>query len=500
MVSRRGSCQNAGMPKTPRRRSDGATRPAATPSGTVFDVIVVGAGSAGLPLAICAASRGARVLQLEADYRIGGTLHWSSGQISAAGTRLQRAQGIEDSPAEHFRDAQRIAHGRIDPLVLGLFVKHAAATIDWLMDLGFVPAPGTPVAGEAHEAYSTRRYLWGANKGLSILEALRPSHEQLVRSGRIDLRLQTRMTSLSTDASGAVTGVRALTPQGEVEYRSRNVVLASGGYAANPELWQRLTPRYPLCSHVNPYSRGDGIVAASALGAQVDGSDKFLCTFAGVLDDPQDPRSGAFLLLSPGARKVWEMFVDSRGRRFMQEDHPSIDYRERSLLRQPGTRMNIVFDAAILQNAATLTLDPTAVYRAKFGQHPAFVKAASIAGLARELGVPVDNLQRSVREYNAAVDAGVDRRQGKQFLIRRIEKAPFYGIKAQGLTVLSPAGLQVDRRLRVLGGNGKPIRNLYAAGEVLGFGRTSGDAFVGGLSLTPALTFGRLLGESLLRW
>jgi len=465
-----------------------------------YDVIVVGAGSAGLPLAIRAAERGARVLQLEADYRIGGTLHWSSGQISAAGTRLQRAQGIDDSPDEHFRDAQRIAHGRIDPVVLRLFVDHAAATIDWLMDLGFVPAPGTPVAGEAHEAYSTRRYLWGANKGLSILEALRPTHDRLVREDRIDLRLQTRMTQLLTEARGAVIGVRAHTPEGEVEFRGRKVVLASGGYAANPELWKKLTPRYPLCSHANPYSRGDGIVAAAALGAPVDGSDNFLCTFAGVLEDPADPRSGAFLLLSPGARKVWEIFVDQRGRRFMQEDHPSIDYRERSLLRQPGTRMNIIFDHAILQNAATITLDPTAAYRARFGRHPAFLKAKTLAELARKLDVPPANLQRTVRDYNAAVDAGTDRGQGKQFLIRRIEKPPFYAIKAQGLTVLSPAGLKVDRRLRVIGDDGRPIRNLHAAGEVLGFARTSGDAFVGGLSLTPALTFGRLLGEQLLEW
>jgi len=465
-----------------------------------YDVIVIGAGSAGLPLAIRAAERGGQVLQVEADYRIGGTLHWSSGQISAAGTRLQRSQGIEDSPDEHFRDAQRIAHGRIDPVVLRLFVDQAAATIDWLMDLGFAPAPGTPVAGEAHEAYSTRRYLWGANKGLSILEALRPTHDRLVRDGRIDLRLQTRMTRLLTDARGAVSGVRASTPNGEVEFLGKNIVLASGGYAANPELWKKLTPAYPLCSHANPYSRGDGIVAASELGAPVDGSDKFLCTFAGVLEDPRDPRSGAFLPLSPGARKVWEIFVDQRGRRFMQEDHPSIDYRERALLRQPGTRMNIVFDHAILQNAATITLDPTAAYRARFGRHPAFVKAKTLAELARKLGMPAANLRRSVRDYNAAVAARIDSQQGKQFLIRPIEKPPFYAIKAQGLTVLSPAGLKVDRKLRVIGGNGRPIRNLYAAGEVLGFGRTSGDAFVGGLSLTPALTFGRLLGEHLLSW
>jgi fumarate reductase flavoprotein subunit len=465
-----------------------------------WDVIVIGAGSAGLPLAIRAAERGARVLQLEADYRVGGTLYWSSGQIAAAGTRLQKLHGIDDSPDEHFRDAQRVAHGRIDPLVLRLFVDNAAATIDWLMDLGFEPAPGTPVAGEAHEAYSTRRYLWGRNKAISILETLKPVHDRLVASGRIELRLQHRMTSLLTDSRGRVSGVRASTPNGEFEFHGKNVVLASGGYASSPEVWSELTPRVPLCSHANPYSRGDGIAAARALGAPVDGSEKFLCTFAGYLENPRDPRSGQFLLLSPKARSIWEIFVDHNGRRFMQEDHPSIDYRERSLLARHGMAMNIVFDHGILQNAATMTVEATAAYRARFGRHPAFVKAKTISDLARQLGVPAANLRRTIADYNRAVDAGVDKRFGKQFLIRRIERPPFYAIRAQGITVLSPAGLRVDRQLRVRGANGRPIRNLYAAGEVLGFGRTSGDAFVGGLSLTPAMTFGKLLGEQILKW
>ena len=141
------ACSAARRSGSPAAASAGSTTTAVASARTAdparsFDVIVIGAGSAGLPLAIRAAERGARVLQLEADLRIGGTLHWSSGQISAAGTRLQKAQGIEDSPDEHYRDAQRIAHGKIDPVVLRLFVDHAAATIDWLMDLGFQPAPG----------------------------------------------------------------------------------------------------------------------------------------------------------------------------------------------------------------------------------------------------------------------------------------------------------------------------------------------------------------------
>ena len=169
-------------------------------------------------------------------------------------------------------------------------------------------------------------------------------------------------------------------------------------------------------------------------------------------------------------------------------------------LQKPGMQMFAILDHGILQNASSMTLDDLSTYQARFGRHPAFVKAKTLAGLAQQLGLPAANLRRTIADYNRAVDLGNDRKWGKQFLIRRIERAPFYAIRAQGITVLSPAGLKVDRQLRVLGGNGRPIPNLYAAGEILGFGRTSGDAFVGGLSLTPALTFGRILGERLLNW
>lgn len=466
----------------------------------VWDVICVGAGSTGLPLAIKAAERGAKILQIEADNRIGGTLHWSSGQIAAAGTRLQKENNIEDSPDAHFEDAQRVANGQIDPTVLRVFVDNAADTIDWLMDIGFEPAPGTPVAGESHEAYNTRRYLWGNNQAISILDVLRPVHEKLVSEGKIDLRLEHRLTGLIADDSGAVTGVKADTPNGEETFKAKNVVLACGGYAAGPDLWNELNPEIPLCSHCNPFSRGDGVAAARELGAVVDGKEKFLCTFAGWLDDPDDPTSGEFLALSPKARNVWEIFVDVNGRRFMKEDHQSIDYRERHLLEQPGMRMNIVFDEGIRMNASAITLLDPETFKNKFGNHPNFVKADTIEDLAAQLEVPADALAATVNDYNTAVDAEEDKEWDKFFLIRKIENPPYYGIKAMGITVLSPAGLAVDDQLRVLKTDGSPIPNVYAGGEILGFGRTSGNAFVGGLSLTPALAFGKILGERLLSW
>ncbi len=461
-----------------------------------YDLIVVGAGSAGLPASIFAAQGGARVLQIEADSRVGGTLYWSSGQISAAGTRQQAALGIEDSPEEHYQDAQRIAHGGIEPVLGRLAMGNAAETLHWLQDLGFELAPETPVAGMVHEPYSTRRYVWGHEQAISILKVIEPVHRELVASGAIDLRLQTRMTGLITSGSGGVIGVKAECAGEKLEFRAPKVALTTGGYAANPELWNEVTP-WPLHSHCNPYSRGEGIIAARNIGAKVDSTDRFLCTFAGFLLEPGNPLSAWFFQLAPAYRAPWEIYVDGKGKRFLREDHPSIHYSESSLLNQPGMRMVIVFDEGIHQNAPNMgVLDKQGRdLRPEFNTHPAFQKADTIEELAGRFDIPPDNLVDTVNRYNEAVDTRDDPEFERLFLPRRIDRPPFYGIEAVGVTVISPGGLKVDKDLQVLDESGKPISGLYAAGEILGFTRLSGAAFVGGMSLMPAMSFGRLIGE-----
>ena len=461
-----------------------------------YDLIVAGAGSAGMPAAIFAARGGARVLQIEADSRVGGTLYWSSGQISAAGTRQQAALGIEDSAEEHYQDAQRIAHGGIDPVLGRLATASAADTLHWLMDLGYELAPETPVAGMVHEPYATRRYVWGHEQAISILKVIEPVHRKLVASGAIDLRLQTRMTGLLTSASGAVVGVKAECNGQALEFRGANVALTTGGYAASPELWNEVTP-YPLHSHCNPFSRGEGIIAARDIGAKIDRTDQFLATFAGFLQNPDDPLSAWFFQLAPAYRAPWEIYVDGQGKRFLREDHPSIHYSETALLNQPGMRMVIVFDEGVRQNAPGMhVLDKQGRdLRPEFNTHPAFQKAGSIEELAGRFDIPPQNLAATVKRYNKSVDSREDPEFNRLFLPRRIERGPFYGIEAVGVTVISPGGVNINGDLQVVDESGKPISGLYAAGEILGFTRLSGAAFVGGMSLMPAMSFGRLIGE-----
>ena len=469
---------------------------------TTWDLIIVGAGSAGIPAAIFAGQRGARVLLVEADNRIGGTLYWSSGQISAAGSRVQKELGIEDSPQEHYDDAQRIVHGGIDPVLGRLAIDNAAGTLDWLMDSGLELDPATPTAGMAHEPYRTRRYCWGMDKAISILDVMRPILMAEVERGSVDLRLETRFTGFVRDG-GAVTGITVRTKDGaEENHLGANVLLTTGGYAASPEVWAKLTPNAPLRSHCNPFSRGEGIVAAEAIGAKVDGGERFLCTFAGVMDDPGDPLSAMLCLtLAPQIRVPWEIYVNTSGKRFVREDHPSVDHREHALLAQDEMRMYIVFDEGIRQNAPPVDmLHGRKGMTERLGNHSSYLKADSIADLAKQAGLDAATLEATITRYNASVDSGTDDEFGRETMMRRIEKPPFYAISAVGFTVLSPGGIVANGALQVIGTDGAPIPNLYAAGEVLGFARLSGEGFVGGMSLMPAMTFGRILGQSLLKW
>jgi len=106
-----------------------------------FDLIVVGAGSTGMPAAIFAAKRGAKVLVLESGAEVGGTLHVAMGQISAAGTRIQAAKGIEDSADQHYQDIIDITDGRTNKTFARMAADHSADTLHWLLDLGWDPLP-----------------------------------------------------------------------------------------------------------------------------------------------------------------------------------------------------------------------------------------------------------------------------------------------------------------------------------------------------------------------
>ncbi len=466
-----------------------------------WDVIIVGGGNAGIPAAIFASRRGAKVLIIEAAGQVGGTLFLSSGQMSAAGTAYQRSKGIEDTPQEHFDDVMRISKGTANPDILRLAVDNAPATIDWLFEAGFEARPEHPVLGGGHDPYSKKRYFWGPGGGMSILKVLEKELQPEIDRGNVKVLVETEAKELIQDyVGGPVTGVIAVGPDGlKVRHIGRNVVLACGPYGSNSEMFEQIEGVKDYADTVYPYSQGAGIKMALDAGSYLRGQEAHQPLFNAVLADNDIP-SPRFVLVAtdPLQRKPWEMFVNVDGKRFLREDTPSYDEKEKALGRQPEERCWIIFDDEILKAAPPIVRGWTKDELIEaFNTYPMFFSSDSIAGLASKTGVDSEGFANTVAAYNAGQASGKDA-FGRQHMPLPISKPPFYAIRMQGYYLLNTAGVAVDNKLRILGQNDSPIDNLYAAGEMLGMAAFQGSSYCGGMSVTPALTFGRILGERLL--
>ena len=439
-----------------------------------FDFVIIGAGTAGLPAAIFASRRGAKVLLIYAAPVVGGTLHLANGQVSAGGTTLQKAKGIVDTPDKHFDDIVKITRGKADDNIVRLTVDHAPATINWLLGAGLVPLPDHPVTGDSpgRPAYTTPRYL--------------------------DLaagRLQVALASIS----GAVVGVRARTGNEERAYHGRHVLLTTGGYAMNSELFQKLigAPSYTVGSY--PYALGDGLKLVTDIGGSTRGRELHRAGPGSILSSELFPaKFYARFNLTPQIRQPWEIWVNNSGQRFVREDEPLTYERERGLATQEDFRYAVVFDDEIFANAP---LGMTSWTREKtiehFNAHPMFHRADTLDELARKARINPDGLKQTVAAYNANVASGQDA-FGRKHMPRPIAKPPYYAITHLGHSATSAIGVTLDNKLRVTRVDGTPIAGLYAAGEVMGSGSTLGDAFAPGMMLTPALSLGRWLGQTLL--
>lgn len=463
-------------------------------------VVIVGAGTAGLAAAVEFAARDEAVEVLDAAQQTGGALHVSWGQMSAAGTRLQEQCGIEDTPDEHFDDVMRISHGTADPVLVRKAVDLAPATIDWLMDSGFDMAPECPALHYYHEPYLKPRTYWGVEGGRSVLEVLERLRTDRWGS-RQTLSLGARLERLEVDADG-VTAVHVQRGDDTEVLRPEVVVLASGGYAANPARFREWTDGHDVISPAAPTSDGSAIATALVVGAQLRGGDLFLPTFGGIEDEEGAGRAlplDDFPQLTPQSRRPWEVFVDQGGRRFVDEDGMSVDVKEHALLRLPGLRFWVVYDSRAKREAPPLfpSWEAGRLERAFAGPDPSFVTADSIEGLAERMGVPSDVLEGTIRSYNDAIASGRPDDHGREHRPAPVAESPFFAVLNRAVALKSPAGLVVDGDLRVIGPDGRALANLYAIGEAIGGATLSGRSFVGGMSVTPALSFGRLLGSSI---
>lgn len=468
--------------------------------GAPVDVLIVGAGTAGLPCAIAAVDAGARVLLVDKADRIGGTLHLTGGHFSAAGTNRQRAHGISDDSIErHYADVQRISEGTAREDIARRAVELAPEMVDWLESSGFAFDPVTPRIVYGHEPYDTARTYYGVKEGRSLLELFAPMIESHVSGGRLTISLSTALDDLVIEDGVCVGAVVRRADGTESVVRATNVVLATGGYGAAPDLFAELDGA-PLVSAAATTSTGDGLEITRRHGAHVAGVGTYLPTFGG-MPSPEDPERVQWVdrpLLVATERTPWEIYVGPDGRRFVAEDEPSVDLKERALTKVPTMTFYTVFDDRAVEESPNIVVGWSAAdMRSRAGVRPGVFVADTVEELARKAGLPPDALWESVSAYNAAVESGHEPEFGRRTFPARIERPPFYAMRNHGVTLITFAGVDVDGQLRIRRSDGSVIGNLYGLGELLGSAAYMGNSFCSGMLVGPCISFGRDLGRRL---
>ncbi len=466
-----------------------------------WDLIIVGAGTAGMPCAISAAENGASVLVLDKSNEVGGTLHITGGHMSGGGTKRQKSRGIEDSAENHIEDILRISKGSADNPIMRLAAEQNPRALDWLDELGFEFDDETPKIMYGHEAYSSPRTVFGKDAGKSIIKAMLPAWEKHVAGGRIEVKLKHEVIALIAD-NNEITGVRIRDRCGETERFGKAVVLATGGYGSNAKFFKSVTPTVEnLVSTTRYTSTGDGIAISLEQGAKFHNAENHFVTLGGIELEPGGGRSDWWdawaLVYTSVYRRPREIYVNSFGRRFMNEDEPSADKREHFVMKQAEQKFWMIFDDASIDDDEPLVRDWDAeTLRGKSLEEEVIWQADSIVELAQKTGLDESNLSESVENYNAGAAMKQDA-FGRKYLDFKIEKAPFYALLTHGSTLVTFGGLAVNKDLCVVKENGDPIKNLYAIGEVLGAGVMNGEAFCSGMLITPAIGLGRFLGHKL---
>ena len=456
-----------------------------------FDVVVVGSGAAGLSAALAATEDGATVLVAEAEGIVGGSSRLSGGLMMGAGTRYQRALGIEDSPEALFHDYMTLNQWKVESAVVERLTQRAGQAVEWLGDHGVEFYDQMVYGGDE----TVPRVHCPIGRGQAVVDTLYAR----CREAGVEFALGQRIDRLVVQ-DGVVHGVAV----GGDEITAGAVVIASGGFGANEEKRRELFPSV-FDTGWSYYigadgARGDALDFTREVDAQVTGYNRGLR----LLHTDFDKMYEAYI---PG----WLILVNRDGRRFCNETAPYgiMD----GLLAEQGDIAFAIFDHRRLVEATELgvarykqtipgstkrqsphwNLDIIEMMQKEGKVHV----ADSVDSLAEKIGVPAAHLLATVDRVNElhARHEDADYLKDPKFL-EPIAEGPFYAVEVRPATCCFTAcGLRIDRDAQVLDSSGRPIPGLYAAGEVTG--GVIGPRYVGsGNSYGNCVTMGRVAGQS----
>jgi succinate dehydrogenase/fumarate reductase flavoprotein subunit len=458
------------------------------------DVIVIGAGIAGLSAAIQASDAGASVIVIEAN-SVGGGHAVKAGGFALVGTPLQQRLGYRDSADIAYQDL--MAWGEdADPGWVRRYVAASRKEVhDWLEGFGvrFTFILETP-------QHSVPRFHFARGSALNaVVPLLREAQ------GRSNVRFEwnSEATALLS-AAGVVHGVSVRNTRSgtDSELRGKAIIVATGGWQADLAQVRRSWPAGKpapgkLFVGAGQFATG----AALALGARVGAATARMdhqVIFSSGFPDPRDPTgTRALLAQNPAAIRV-----NADGRRFVNESGPS-KVSDAAALSQPDGVHWLIYDkdgasAMRLRDAVWLGNKKSA---AMLNGLPGARGSDSLAALASTAGLPADTLAETVSRYNRLLAAGNDEDFGRfspgrpDRAARAIQTPPFFAVRLYPMTRKSMGGLAIDDRVRVLDGDGKPLTGLYAAGEAIGVAGINGSYGGEGTFLGPAVYTGRIAGR-----
>ena len=451
-----------------------------------YDVIVVGAGGAGLAAAAHAAEKGLRVLILEKMAFPGGSSAICGGGSLVVGTELQKRAGEKDSNELLFKDIIQTGGGLNNKDVVRTFVDNHLAVYNWFMGLG-----GKLQSDLLFSSVS-------ANRGVeiepnSVLQAC------LAQAKKFGAALYTKTAAKRLAFDGKtkrIVGVFAEKEGKTVSFGAKKgVILASGGFARNKALLAKYVPRMTNTLTIcGKGCDGDGLKMALAYGADVADMPYIKATFA----FNTDPHS-----INDSHYTYWEggIVVNRAGKRFVNESIPKKDVGD-YVLEQPGGIGYCVYDEPTRRISLKTARNNGSVLESE--ERGLVFKGNTVEEAAAKAGLDPKAVKETVERYNRDIrEKGYDTVFGRKFLsgnmgeLREIKEGPFYVLPSTAVLLATYCGVKINGKMQVVDVFGDVIPGLWASGEVAGgfHGRTylSATAFI------SAVVFGWAAADDVLK-
>lgn len=447
-----------------------------------YDVVIVGAGGAGMAAAITAAEKGASVVVVEKLKMAAGSTLLSGAEMAAPGNWLQ-AEG-EDSPEQLVADMLNGGGNIADVDLVTTLANNALSAAEWLRDDIQVEWEDSLMHFGGHSV--TRSLVPVGATGEEVMTKMRAKAESL----GITFYYDTKAVEILME-DGKAAGVSCVNTSGNGDtttlYANGGVILATGGFGSSIEMREKYNDAYGkgYKSTDSVGSTGDGIVMAEAVGANLVGME-YIQTYPYC-----DPISGGLLYIDDARLYGDSIIVNKEGKRFVSE-LDTRDVMSNAILEQTGQVCYEVIDSVAWEKDKIVENHGGEVdYMLAMNE---LVVADTLEEAAAFFGIDADALVETVNNYNSYVDSGVDAEFGRGSLNGKITTAPFYIVVATPAVHHTMGGVQINTEAQVIDTDGNAIPNLYAAGEVTG--GIHGTNRLGSCAIADIMVYGRIAGEN----